>query len=148
MGWRVGGCQMEGILDLTVASNCEKLICTSLASKVNPYCTNIPNRLPISSGEETTWHTTVNPCSILQYIAVNPSNLASCPLCQPSPSGPPTRQHPHTHYPLSDCASCALPCDDSSRTGYNTTQPLSAYCIQSLWSCYKLTLMTWMPRRN
>lgn len=52
MGWRVGGCQMEGSLDLTVASSCEKLVCTSLASEVNPYCTNIPNRLRISSGEE------------------------------------------------------------------------------------------------
>lgn len=57
---------MEGILDLTVASNCEKLVCTSLASKVNPYCTNILNRLQISSEEETPLHTTINSCSIPQ----------------------------------------------------------------------------------
>ena len=66
MGWRVGGCQMEGSLDLTVASSCEKLVFTSLASEVNPYCTNIPNRLQISSGEVRTYTMHSKPS---QYIS-------------------------------------------------------------------------------
>ena len=133
---RVGGCQMEGSLGLTVASSSENLVCTVRASEVNPYCTSIPSRLEISSREGgRVQYTTVNYRSPLeevdhstltlqQYTAVHTvlTDLASCQWCPRSPPGPPARLHPRRHYPPSDCASCALPCDDSSKTSCNITR--------------------------